>query len=133
MDNYNYPAGSDTKDAPWNQEEPNAKEFEVTISQTLSKNVIVSTTDYDEEEDWDDDMGKCTTVDTSNTDWQKAYQNNHETIVDLLCECGKMARELYDMRKDQANTPENRREMKRLQYIMNECIEWNLDEYEVVQ
>ena len=36
MNNYDYPLGSDTKDAPWNQEKLPEKEIEVTISVTLS-------------------------------------------------------------------------------------------------
>lgn len=35
-DNYNYPMGADTPDAPWNQEEK-TEEVEIVVSQTLSK------------------------------------------------------------------------------------------------
>lgn len=47
MDNYNYPMGADTKDAPWNQEENPEREIEVTVSVTLSKTVKIKVSDYD--------------------------------------------------------------------------------------
>ena len=46
MNNYSYPIGSDTPDAPWNQIDPEPQEVEVTISMTISKTVKVKVTDY---------------------------------------------------------------------------------------
>lgn len=46
MDNYNYPVGSDTNDAPWNYTEQPEKEIEVLVSITLSKTVKVKVSDY---------------------------------------------------------------------------------------
>lgn len=46
MNNYDYPLGADTKDAPWNQEVVPEKEVEVTISVTLSKTVKIRVNDY---------------------------------------------------------------------------------------
>ena len=46
MDNYNYPLGADTKDAPWNQSEPPEEEIEVLVSITLSKSVKIKVKDY---------------------------------------------------------------------------------------
>ena len=46
MNNYDYPLGSDTKNAPWNQEELPEREIEVTISVTLSKTVKIKVSDY---------------------------------------------------------------------------------------
>ena len=43
MDNYNYPAGSDTS---WNQADLPEKEIEVLVSVTLSKTVKVRVSDY---------------------------------------------------------------------------------------
>lgn len=51
MDNYNYPIGADTTDAPWNQVEHPEKEVEVTISVTLSKTTKVRVNDYKMGED----------------------------------------------------------------------------------
>lgn len=46
MDNYNYPMGADTKDAPWNQADNPEREIEVLVSVTLSKTVKVKVSDY---------------------------------------------------------------------------------------
>lgn len=46
MDNYNYPVGSDTSSAPWNQVDLPEKEIEVLVSVTLSKTVKVRVSDY---------------------------------------------------------------------------------------
>lgn len=46
MDNYNYPVGSDTSDAPWNQVDQPEREIEVLVSVTLSKTVKVRVNDY---------------------------------------------------------------------------------------
>ena len=55
MNNYDYPIGSDTPDAPWNQVDPEPKKIKVTVSITLSKTVEVEVTDYTAEEDYDED------------------------------------------------------------------------------
>ena len=46
MDNYSYPIGADTPDAPWNQADNPEREIEVTVSVTLSKTVKVKVSDY---------------------------------------------------------------------------------------
>lgn len=46
MDNYNYPVGSDTPNAPWNQNDNPEREIEVTVSITLSKTVKISVSNY---------------------------------------------------------------------------------------
>lgn len=46
MNNYDYPLGADTKDAPWNQVDNPEREIEVTVSVTLSKTVKIKVSDY---------------------------------------------------------------------------------------
>ena len=36
MDNYNYPMGADTPDAPWNQEIPEMEKYDVEVNYTLT-------------------------------------------------------------------------------------------------
>lgn len=50
MNDYDYPAGADTSDAPWNEKEYSPKEVEVTVSVTLSKTVKVLVDGYEIEE-----------------------------------------------------------------------------------
>lgn len=62
MDNYNYPVGSDTSDAPWNQVDQPEMEIEVLVSVTLSKTVKVRVNDYkitDYEGNGDADFSEC--------------------------------------------------------------------------
>ena len=55
MNNYDYPMGADTPNAPWNKIDPEPKKIKVTVSITLSKTVEVEVTDYTAEEDYDED------------------------------------------------------------------------------
>lgn len=50
-DNYNYPPGADTPDAPWNQSEPEPVNVEVEVTTLVKNHLLVSTTDYENEED----------------------------------------------------------------------------------
>ena len=58
MDNYNYPMGADTKDAPWNQVDNPEREIEVTVSVTLSKTVRISVSDYEITDSGKDEDGE---------------------------------------------------------------------------
>lgn len=73
MDNYNYPVGADTKDAPWNQEDPPEEEVEVLVSVTLSKTVKIKVTDYEVDEGVDED-GYYRSVDFKNCDLKSAVE-----------------------------------------------------------
>ena len=74
MDNYNYPMCADTKDAPWNQEDPAPKKVKVTVSITLSKTVEVEVTDYTAEEDIDEENNHNTIYDFSACDLEQAVR-----------------------------------------------------------
>ena len=53
-DNYNYPPGADTPDAPWNQREPEPIKVLCDVSFTVYKQVTVETTNYEIDNDIDD-------------------------------------------------------------------------------
>lgn len=122
MDNYNYPLGADTKDAPWNQHDPQELEFEVTISQSLSKSTTVTTTDYVEEEDYDDCLEQNIPVsNTDDTNWMCAYEDCHYTPYNLII-----------LLKDILTTGKLPSEKER-KYLIQECDNWDIDETEVCQ
>lgn len=139
MDNYNYPPGSDTPDAPWNQVDPPEREFKVTVIYSVYKEVTVRTSDYVAEEDWDDDMGKCESIDTSNTNWIAAYQEQHESIENLLCEFKDMMKkrimdiEFNAQRLGNPLTSEEKKSIKRMKYLIEECQGWVAHDFEVVE
>ena len=86
-DNYNFPAGADTPDAPWNQSEPDDKDFLVDVEYVLQKkNVKVTTKDY-KPEIVNKDEEIVEPLDTSDTNWEDAYNNSgHFTIQEMLDE-----------------------------------------------
>ena len=132
-----YPPGAEfDSDAPWNQNNPEEKEFEVTVSQTLSKNTTVTTSDYipggsSQETEWDIDGYHTITChepdDTSDTDWKKAYKNEHLTPIQLIGEFKDfLTKHLPDPIIDVKG-------FQRFKYLINECEEWEVDETEVVE
>ena len=75
MDNYNYPMGADTKDAPWNQVDNPEREIEVTVSVTLSKTVKVRVSDYKITDSGKDEDGECfKDIDYSDCDLKGAVE-----------------------------------------------------------
>ena len=81
-DNYNYPPGADTPDAPWNQPVIPEREFDVEVTITMSKVVTITTDNYVPE--YDDEDGH-TYANTENTERDKEFENRgHFTIADLI-------------------------------------------------
>lgn len=75
MDNYNYPMGADTKDAPWNQADNPEREIEVTVSVTLSKTVKIKVSDYEITDSGKDEDGKYfEDIDYSKCDLKRAVE-----------------------------------------------------------
>ena len=72
-DNYNYPLGADTEDAPWNQIDVPERDFDITCCQVLSKSVTVTTDNYNM---YFDDEDRQNHFDFSDTDWQAAFNEN---------------------------------------------------------
>ena len=116
MNNYDYPLGTDTKDAPWNQEELPEREIEVTISVTLSKTVKIKVSDYtitdsgkDEDGDYFED------VDYSDCDLNGAVEEQ----IYLPQEAGQLIKD-FDIGTVKAKN------------IAEDLSNWNVDEMEVI-
>ena len=76
MNNYNYPIGSDTPNAPWNQADLPEQEIEVLVSVTLSKTVKVRVNDYRITDCGKDEYGDYfEDIDYSECDLQGAVEN----------------------------------------------------------
>lgn len=90
MNNYDYPMGADTKDAPWNQEDPKPRTIEVTVSITLSKTVRIKVDDYIAEEYSDEDGYHGISYDYSECNLEQAVRdqitlpNNVEEFNDWI-------------------------------------------------
>lgn len=122
MNNYDYPMGSDTSDAPWNQEDLPEREIEVTVSVTLSKTMKVMVDDYREEEDED---GRPLGCDFSNCDLCKAVE---EQIV-LPQNLAKFTENMFKYDLDLKAAGMSRY----LKEAIEDCKGWNVDDFEVVQ
>ena len=116
MNNYDYPLGTDTKDAPWNQKELPEREIEVTISVTLSKTVKIKVSDYtitdsgkDEDGDYFED------VDYSDCDLNGAVEEQ----IYLPQEAGQLIKD-FDIGTVKAKN------------IAEDLSNWNVDEMEVI-
>lgn len=124
----NYPPGAaNDPNAPWNEKETSEKEFEVCITQTLSKTVKVTTNDYIPDGGIDDDGHYYLDIDTSDTDWKKAYKSSHYTPLELI-------EKFRDFLKSTLRDPLGGT-LKYAHRIMliEECENWIEDETEIVE
>lgn len=127
-DNYNYPAGADTPDAPWNQSEPDDKEFLVDVEYILQKkNVKVTTKDYKPEVVTKDEE-IVEPLDISDTNWENAYEESgHLTIQELLNELKEYVK--ADMQTCSPNTCKG----AYLKRVLEDCDGWELYDKEYKQ
>ena len=121
----NIPMGADTIDAPWNQVENSEIDRACKVTETITRRVILSTTDYVAEEDWDDEFGKCVSVDTSDTDWAGEYSNQEYTVLELIDKLKAYVEE------DIKNTSPNTGKGRELQRLLSACSGWEQVELEV--
>lgn len=102
-------------DAPWNQVDSPAREFEVTVSITLSKTIKVMVDDYDVEKGEDED-GCYLSFDFSGCDFNKAVR---EQII-LPHELAKYTEDAL------SEVPEC------LKGAIKDCKDWSVDELEII-
>ena len=118
-----YPPGAEfDPNAPYNEVEIPEREFEVTISQTLSRTVTIVTDDYYPE--YDEEDGR-TYANTENTDWEKVYENCDFKLQDLLEELKGY------VQSDMAMTGPNTGKGRHLKRLLEACDSWIEDDYEV--
>lgn len=142
-----YPAGAEhDENAPYNQVEVPDREFDVLISQTLSKSTTVITNNYipgASGVDYDsDDEGGCVAVsyqepdDTSDTNWGKEYsENDHYTPLELINKFKEYLEKEWNVLKDaaEANDAETKWKKNNIKHLIEECEGWTEDETEIVE
>lgn len=112
MDNYNYPMGADTKDAPWNQVDNPEREIEVTVSVTLSKTVKIKVSDYSITDSGKDEDGEYfEDIDYSKCDLKRAVE---EQIT--------LPQDAYKYVKGESNNDQR-----------NDLEGWDVDDFEVIE
>lgn len=124
-DNYNYPLGADNPSAPWNEPlDPEPKEFEIVISQCLSKSLKVLTQDYTKE--YEEESGLMLT-NTDDTEWKTVYEDEgHYTIDELLKTFQWLLRKVIDEDVDY-NTKDY------YKHLIEECNNWYTNETEICE
>lgn len=114
-DNYNYPAGADTPDAPWNEVVTPERDFDCDISVTLEAKIKLTTDNYIEEQDEED--GRIY-INTEDTDWNAAYDNCDLTIPKLLVTLKKY------IKNDIKQSEGNKGRVKYLNELLKACDAW---------
>lgn len=126
-DNYNYPAGADTPDAPWNEPIVPEVEFDVTCTICLSKTISAFTNDYAPYIDPDDGHQECNTEDTN---WAEVFKDSELTIPQLLEKLKEyVQKDLERVHELAIEGNHNEAFLKRkLNGILNACDNWTVDE-----
>jgi hypothetical protein len=124
MDNYP-PGAANDPNAPYNEVEIPEREFDVTISMSLSRTVQCYTNKYIPEVD--EENGHLY-VDTSDTPWSEVYGDNHKTIPELLEELKKYIQKDLDNLADDETKMDKAFHRRRLEFLLTECDEWTVDE-----
>ena len=146
-DNYNYPPGADTPDAPWNEVDVPEKDFEVTCSQTLSRTATVTTNNYvpgacGVDYEPDDEGGYCAVGwhdpdDTSDTNWADEYDSNgYKTPLQLI----QMLRDYLEQDLKKWEEEDNKKphawaatQVRKYKSLIEECDGWTVDEEEYIE
>ena len=101
---------------------PKPISFNITVIQSLSKDVCVKTDSYELEDDLDGDL----TISTKDTDWKEIYEDNYFTIPELLKKLEKEA-------KRRLMNHTNPKKVAYYQKIIDSCQNWCVDDYEVIE
>ena len=125
-----YPMGSDTSYAPWNSPPPDPMDFEVTCSQSLSKNVTVLTDKYVPEPCKEDGYTYANTEDTC---WNDVYKKEHYTPIQLISMYKDTLKKQLESWEGMEDTGYGRKMTKEIKHLIKECEGWCDDETEVIK
>ena len=119
-----YPAGAyRDPSAPYNQVDVPEKDFDVLISQTLSRDTTITTQDYQPE--FDEETG-YTDANTEETDWKKAYCDVAMTPLEIIGAAEKIAKALLEQGQTRVGGVY-------LKSLVKDCEGWVEDETEVME
>lgn len=117
------PGSYNDPSAPWNEPVIPEREFDVLVSQTLSRDTSIYTDDYCPE--FDEEDGR-TYANTEETDWKKAYQNVAMTPLEIIGAAEKIAKALLEQGQTRVGDVY-------LKSLVKDCEGWNEDELEVME
>lgn len=119
--------------APWNRGDPEEKEFDCVAIISLEKKVSLTTTDYIEEEDYEDGCCHCS-YDNSNVDWNKEYREQVIEVPELIGELKKrLTKEIESLEQltDEISYKGIFRDIRRLKILSEACDGWEVTEITV--
>ena len=122
------------KNAPWNEVENPEEEFNVTIVETLSKDVTIVTTNYNLEADYDEE-GYCRSCDTSYTPWKEEYKKQGCTAIETIIAAKTYLEEvrlqqLKDINRCRPLTESEEKELRVVKDLIEQCSDWKQEEIE---
>lgn len=130
-----FPPGAEYDvNAPYNQVENPEEEFNVTIVETLSKDVTIFTTNYNLEVDCDE--GGCyRNCDTSDTPWKDEYKKQGCTAIETIIAVKTYLEEvrlqqLIDLSNCRNLTESERKELRVVKDLIEQCSGWKQEEIE---
>ena len=130
-----YPPGAEfDRNAPYNQVESPEEEFNVTIVETLSKDVTIVTTNYNLEMDCDE--GGCYRhCDTSDTPWKDEYKKEGCTAIETIIAVKTYLEEvrlqqLIDISNCRNLTESEQKELRVIKDLIEQCSDWKQEEIE---
>lgn len=130
-----YPPGAEFDvNAPYNQVENPEEEFNVTIVETLSKDVTISTTNYNLEVDCDED-GYYRHCDISDTPWNEEYKKQGCTAIETIIAVKTYLEEvrleqLIELSRCRSLTKEEQKELRVVKDLIEQCSNWKQEEIE---
>lgn len=121
-----YPLGAEhNEQAPYNEKRNEYLDFNVCISQTLSKNTSISSNDYKKEKEWDDEF-YYNSIDTSEMNYKATALEQHYTPMDLIT----LFKEFLEVEVYKADFSNPR--IRMMKNLIEECSNWIEDETEVI-
>ena len=118
-DNYNYPPGADTPDAPWNRQDVPEINVDCDMTVILVKPAVPVVTDQ-----YTKDESGYTEITDGGLDLIKRYKQQHFSITDMLSELKQ-----YITDEISTDIPASRRQ--RLTDMLDDCQNWQIEDVDV--
>ena len=116
----NFPIGAENNPlAPYNEPLVPDLDFDLTVSQSLSKNVTICTDRYNVD-------------DLNETEWSKIYSEEHYTPLQLIQMYKEKLKEQLESWEGMEDLFVGKKQIQRIEHLIEECEGWNDDETEYI-
>ena len=122
-----YPLGAENNEnAPYNEKKNEYLDFNVCISQTLSKNTSIKSNDYKKVKEWDDEF-YYNSIDTSEMNYKAITLEQHYTPMELIT----LFKEFLEVEVQKTDFFDDSK-IRIMKNLIEECNNWTEDETEVI-